>query len=107
MSRNDPICPITEPSGEPLFPHRSPRQSSANAACGRFETTPRRAIPKGHTFISRAVPHHEALPTSSSPPLSGHNRPITLGLLVTVAGMRWPVEEDFQVGKDQFGLDHS
>lgn len=21
--------------------------------------------------------------------------------------MRWPVEEDFQVGKDQFGLDHS
>jgi SRSO17 transposase len=34
-------------------------------------------------------------------------RPITLGLLVTVAGMRWPVEEDFQVGKDQFGLDHS
>lgn len=34
-------------------------------------------------------------------------RPITLGVLVTVAGMRWPVEEDFQIGKDQFGLDHS
>lgn len=34
-------------------------------------------------------------------------RPATLRLLVTVAGMRWPVEEDFQVGKDQFGLDHS
>jgi SRSO17 transposase len=33
--------------------------------------------------------------------------PQTLRLLVTVAGMRWPVEEDFQVGKDQFGLDHS
>jgi hypothetical protein len=33
--------------------------------------------------------------------------PITLGLLVTVAGMRRPVEEDFQVGKGQFGLDHS
>jgi SRSO17 transposase len=31
----------------------------------------------------------------------------TLRVLVTVAGMRWPVEEDFQVGKDQFGLDHS
>lgn len=34
-------------------------------------------------------------------------RPATLRLLVTVAGMRWPVEEDFQIGKDQFGLDHS
>lgn len=34
-------------------------------------------------------------------------RPATLGVLVTVAGMRWPVEEDFQVAKDQFALDHS
>lgn len=33
--------------------------------------------------------------------------PQTLRILVTVAGMRWPVEEDFQIGKDQFGLDHS
>ncbi len=36
-----------------------------------------------------------------------HGRRVTLGTLVTVAGKRWPVEEDFQVGKDQFGLDHS
>lgn len=35
------------------------------------------------------------------------SRPATLGVLVTVAGMRWPVEEDFQVAKDQFALDHS
>lgn len=34
-------------------------------------------------------------------------RPVTLRALITVAGMRWPVEEDFQVGKDAFGLDHS
>jgi len=34
-------------------------------------------------------------------------RPATLPTLVAVAGRRWPVEEDFQVGKDQFGLDHS
>ena len=34
-------------------------------------------------------------------------RPLTLGTLVKVAGMRWPVEKDFQVGKDHFGLDHS
>lgn len=36
-----------------------------------------------------------------------NGRPVTLRALVTVAGMRWPVEEDFQVGKDAFGLDHS
>lgn len=34
-------------------------------------------------------------------------RPVTLPVLVAVAGRRWPVEEDFQVGKDRFGLDHS
>lgn len=34
-------------------------------------------------------------------------RPTTLPILVAIAGRRWPVEEDFQVGKDQFGLDHS
>jgi SRSO17 transposase len=33
--------------------------------------------------------------------------PQTLRLLVRIAGRRWPVEEDFQTGKDQFGLDHS
>jgi hypothetical protein len=35
------------------------------------------------------------------------NRPATLSMLVAIAGRRWPVEEDFQVGKDHFGLDHS
>jgi SRSO17 transposase len=34
-------------------------------------------------------------------------RPATLRTLITVAGRRWPVEEDFQTGKDAFGLDHS
>jgi SRSO17 transposase len=34
-------------------------------------------------------------------------RPVTLPALIKVAGRRWPVEEDFQVGKDAFGLDHS
>ena len=34
-------------------------------------------------------------------------QPATLPVLVAIAGRRWPVEEDFQVGKDQFGLDHS
>lgn len=35
------------------------------------------------------------------------DRPATLPTLATVAGRRWPVEEDFQIGKDHFGLDHS
>ncbi|MFL6053647.1 MAG: transposase [Actinoallomurus sp.] len=34
-------------------------------------------------------------------------RRVTLRTLITVAGRRWPVEEDFQTGKDAFGLDHS
>jgi SRSO17 transposase len=35
------------------------------------------------------------------------SRPVTLPTLVRVAGMRWPIEEDFQTGKGHFGLDHS
>jgi hypothetical protein len=34
-------------------------------------------------------------------------RPVTLRTLIAVAGCRWRVEEDFQVGKTVFGLDHS
>ena len=34
-------------------------------------------------------------------------RPVTLRTLIMIAGRRWPVEEDFQTGKDAFGLDHS
>lgn len=33
-------------------------------------------------------------------------RPVTLTTLVRVACLRWPVEEDFEFGKDHFGLDH-
>lgn len=34
-------------------------------------------------------------------------RPVILATLVQVASLRWPVEEDFEFGKDYFGLDHS
>jgi SRSO17 transposase len=34
-------------------------------------------------------------------------QPVTLPILVRVACLRWPVEEDFEFGKDHFGLDHS
>lgn len=36
-----------------------------------------------------------------------HERPVELMTLVRVACLRWPVEEDFEFGKDHFGLDHS
>jgi SRSO17 transposase len=34
-------------------------------------------------------------------------KPVSLSLLVRAAGLRWPVEEDFEFGKDDFGLDQS
>ncbi|WP_146607284.1 IS701 family transposase [Spongiactinospora gelatinilytica] len=34
-------------------------------------------------------------------------QPVTLMALVRVACLRWPVEEDFEFGKDHFGLDYS
>lgn len=33
--------------------------------------------------------------------------PATLGRLVTAAGLRWPIEEDFGFGKDLLGLDQA
>jgi hypothetical protein len=39
--------------------------------------------------------------------LAPEGRPVTLRTLVRIAGRRWPIEEDFQTGKDAFGLDHS
>nr|WP_188115912.1 transposase [Salinispora vitiensis] len=32
-------------------------------------------------------------------------QPPTMTRLIRAAGLRWPVEEDFEFGKDQFGLD--
>ncbi|MGH3193372.1 MAG: transposase [Streptosporangiaceae bacterium] len=40
---------------------------------------------------------------ATAPP--GH--PVTTTRLIRVAGLRWPVEEDFEFGKDCFGLDQS
>jgi SRSO17 transposase len=34
-------------------------------------------------------------------------QPVTFKRLVTAAGLRWPAEEDFEFGKDLFGLDQS
>jgi SRSO17 transposase len=34
-----------------------------------------------------------------------HGQPLTTARLVRAAGLRWPVEEDFEFSKDSFGLD--
>jgi hypothetical protein len=35
------------------------------------------------------------------------SQPLTLTRLIRAAGLRWPVEEEFRLGKDRFGLDES
>jgi hypothetical protein len=49
------------------FPHRSPRRSSANAACGGLQPPSARATAKGQTFISCTAPCPKALPTNRTP----------------------------------------
>ena len=49
------------------FPHRSPRRSSANAACGGLQPPSARAAAKGQTFISCTAPCPKALPTNRTP----------------------------------------
>jgi SRSO17 transposase len=34
-----------------------------------------------------------------------HGQPLTMARLVRAAGLRWPIEEDFEFSKDSFGLD--
>ncbi|HEY1915519.1 MAG TPA: hypothetical protein VGH27_08085, partial [Streptosporangiaceae bacterium] len=34
-------------------------------------------------------------------------QPVSMRRLITAAGLRWPVEENFEFGKDYFGLDQS
>ena len=46
------------------FPHRSPRRSSANAACGGLQPPSARAAAKGQTFISCTAPCPKALSTN-------------------------------------------
>ena len=55
------------------FPHRSPRSRHRSRSMWRFEASPRRATPKGQqSLISCTTPLQQALPTSNSPPRSGH-----------------------------------
>lgn len=67
-------------------------------------------------WIGTASPHHSLLVRRSLTDPADlaffscfipSGRKASLQQLVRVAGMRWPVEEDFQTGKSHFGLDHS
>ena len=61
-----------------LFLHRSPQQSSANAACRRFEASPRRAAPKGQqSFIFRTAPPLPQPTYTATPPTFVHLFPGT------------------------------
>ena len=53
--------------------------------------------PQPHRPCRPGVLH---LPRTRRPP----RHPATLPVLAAIAGRRWPVEEDFQVGKSHFGL---
>jgi SRSO17 transposase len=63
------------------------------------------ASPRHHLLVRRSLtdPAEVAFFYCHLP--EGH--PTTLPAMVAIAGRRWPVEEDFQFGKDHFGLDHS
>lgn len=61
--------------------------------------------PRHHLLIRRNI--HKPTDLAYFYTYVPEGRPITLATLVRVAGMRWPVEEDFQTGKGHFGLDHS
>src|ERR1019366_8690907 len=50
------------------FPHRSPRTAFNRRSMRRFEASPRRATPKGQTFINCTAPPSPAPPISPVPP---------------------------------------
>jgi SRSO17 transposase len=62
-------------------------------------TSPRHfLLIRKHLHTSELAFHYAYMPPG---------QPVTLMALVRVACLRWPVEEDFEFGKDHFGLDHS
>src|ERR1035441_9832836 len=69
----------------------------------------------GWAWLATASPRHHLLVRPHLKPgeLAFHycyvpeGQPLTMTRLVRAAGLRWPVEEDFEFGKDCFGLDQS
>jgi SRSO17 transposase len=62
------------------------------------------ASPRHHLLIRRHLRTGElAFHYCHVPP----GQPLTISRLIRAAGLRWPVEEDFALGRDCFGLDQS
>ena len=63
------------------------------------------ASPRHWVLVRRSLtdPHDLAFSYCHAP----HGRPVSLPVLIKVAGKRWPVEECLQQGKGQTGLDQS
>ncbi len=112
---------ITLPSGTLLRADAALRMldptSWTIASCGAGSKGQRRY---GWAWLATSSPRHHLLARRNLTPndkgelevafffcFVPDGRPATLHTLITIAGMRWPVEEDFQIGKDAFGLDHS
>lgn len=75
---------------------------------------------QGRAHLRLGVDRHRqphALPAGPQAPHDGElafhycfvpeGQPVTLSRLVAAAGLRWPIEEMFEFGKDLFGLDQS
>ncbi|MFJ2030012.1 hypothetical protein [Streptosporangium sp. NPDC087985] len=81
----------------------------------RQGTAPRANAPTPGAWIATASPTHYLLIRKhrKTCELAFHycsvpaGRPAALPLLITATGLRWPVEECFEFGKDLFGLDQS
>ncbi len=86
-SRRWQICSVTGSKGERAY------------AWGWIATTSPRhfLLVRKHLRTGELAYHYCHVPVG---------RPVTLMALVRVACLRWPVEEDFEFGKDHFGLDH-
>ncbi len=62
------------------------------------------ASPRHHLLIRRHLASGELAFHSCYTP---QGQPVSMARLIRAAGLRWPVEEDFEFGKDCFGLDQS
>jgi SRSO17 transposase len=109
---------ITVPSGRKIgVAHAAalvPARAWITASCGKGSKGDRdyawawlaTASPR-HTMLARRNLHDPSADLAFFYCHVPECLPACFTTLVQVAGRRWPVEEDFQVGKGCFGLDHS
>ena len=85
--------------GDPLRRDRAPRANAGTPGPGWPPPRPRHhLLIRRHLTTGELAFHYCYLP---------EGQPLTMARLIRAAGLRWPVEEDFEFGKDCFGLDQS